>query len=128
MTSPARRARSSRLASGTGCSGTAPERGDPMNPEAGLLADILEHPDDDTPRLIFADWLEDKGEQDRAEFIRIQLQIAKLAENDPIAAALGLRLNYLWDAHGEEWSAPFGFRVPGHANFERGFLNSLSLP
>lgn len=27
--------------------------------EAGLLADICAHPDEDGPRLIYADWLED---------------------------------------------------------------------
>jgi uncharacterized protein (TIGR02996 family) len=39
---------------------------------AGFLADILEHPADDTHRLVFADYLDDRGDHDRAEFIRIQ--------------------------------------------------------
>ena len=29
-----------------------------------LLADILEHPDDDTPRLVYADWLDDQTAKD----------------------------------------------------------------
>lgn len=38
-----------------------------------LLADILDHPEDDTPRLVYADWLEiERGEKDRAKFIRAQ--------------------------------------------------------
>ncbi len=37
-----------------------------MSLEPSFLADILEHPDDDTPRLVFADWLDDHGEADRA--------------------------------------------------------------
>jgi uncharacterized protein (TIGR02996 family) len=37
-----------------------------------FLADIREHPDDDTPRLIFADWLDDAGHEGRAAFIRAQ--------------------------------------------------------
>lgn len=40
-----------------------------------FLADILEHPDDDTPRLVYADWLEDHGEPQRAEFIRVQCEL-----------------------------------------------------
>jgi uncharacterized protein (TIGR02996 family) len=43
---------------------------------AALLADILEYPEDDTPRLIYADWLDEHGEADRAEFIRVQCGLA----------------------------------------------------
>src|SRR4051812_20344131 len=42
-----------------------------------LLADILEHHDDDTPRLVYADWLDEHGEADRAEFIRVQCELAR---------------------------------------------------
>lgn len=42
----------------------------------GLLADILEHPDDDTPRLILADYLTDHGEPERAEYIRLECKLA----------------------------------------------------
>lgn len=45
---------------------------------AGFLQDIIEHPADDTPRLIYADWLEEHGEEERAEFIRVQCRIAHL--------------------------------------------------
>lgn len=41
------------------------------NTEAGLLRDICERPFDDTPRLIYADWLEDHGSPERAEWIRL---------------------------------------------------------
>ena len=44
-----------------------------MTHEEAFLRDILEHPDDDGRRLIFADWLEDNGDPDRAEFIRVQI-------------------------------------------------------
>ncbi|MFO0842542.1 MAG: TIGR02996 domain-containing protein [Gemmataceae bacterium] len=43
-----------------------------MTHEEAFLQDILERPDDDA-RLIFADWLEDNGDPDRAEFIRVQM-------------------------------------------------------
>lgn len=36
-------------------------------------------PPDNSPRLVFADWLEENGEPERAEFIRVQVEIAKLA-------------------------------------------------
>ena len=41
---------------------------------------ILDHPDDDTLRLIYADALEDDGESRRAAFIRAQVELARLPE------------------------------------------------
>jgi uncharacterized protein (TIGR02996 family) len=54
-----------------------------MLEEAALLRTIMENPDDDTPRLVFADWLEEHGDPKRAEFIRTQIKIAWLPEYDP---------------------------------------------
>lgn len=46
---------------------------------ADFLAAIAENPQDDTPRLIFADWLEECGNQpERAEFIRVQCELARM--------------------------------------------------
>jgi uncharacterized protein (TIGR02996 family) len=42
-----------------------------------LLAAILAHPGEDTPRLMYADWLDENGEPARAEFIRVQVAIAR---------------------------------------------------
>jgi uncharacterized protein (TIGR02996 family) len=33
-----------------------------MRPAAGLLQAILADPEDDTPRLVYADWLEEHGQ------------------------------------------------------------------
>ena len=44
-----------------------------------FLAEIIAHPEDDTPRLIFADWLEEHGEEERAEFIRVQCAMARIS-------------------------------------------------
>jgi uncharacterized protein (TIGR02996 family) len=35
-----------------------------------FVATICERPEDDTPRLVAADWLDENGEEERAEFIR----------------------------------------------------------
>jgi uncharacterized protein (TIGR02996 family) len=43
-----------------------------MSDEDALLAAITAHPDDDTPRLVYADWLQEHGHPERAEFIRAQ--------------------------------------------------------
>lgn len=38
-----------------------------------FIAAIRANPADDTPRLVAADWLDEHGERDRAEFIRVHL-------------------------------------------------------
>ncbi len=46
--------------------------------EEALLKAILCDPEDDAPRLIYADWLDGEGHSDRAEFIRVQCERASL--------------------------------------------------
>lgn len=48
-----------------------------MSARDAFLAAIHEAPDDDAPRLVFADWLEENGEPERAEFIRIQVEMRR---------------------------------------------------
>ena len=43
-----------------------------------FLQDIKQNPDDNTPRLIFADWLEENGDP-RREFVRVQCELAECA-------------------------------------------------
>ena len=49
-----------------------------MNMLDSFLQSIREQPDDDFPRLVMADWLDDNGEPERAAFIRLQCEIAQL--------------------------------------------------
>lgn len=44
---------------------------------------IIASPEDDLPRLVYADHLDELGEADRAEFIRVQCRIAELGEGEP---------------------------------------------
>ena len=46
---------------------------------ANLLQAILDNPEDDAVRLIYADWLEENGQDERAEFIRVQIELASIA-------------------------------------------------
>jgi uncharacterized protein (TIGR02996 family) len=45
--------------------------------QSGFLLDINENPHDDTPRLIYADYLEENEHTDFAEFIRVQIELEK---------------------------------------------------
>jgi thioredoxin 1 len=47
-----------------------------MHDEAPFLSAVRDSPRDQTPRLIYADWLEERGDS-RAEYIRNQCQLAK---------------------------------------------------
>jgi uncharacterized protein (TIGR02996 family) len=48
-----------------------------MTDRDSLLAAIREHPEEDTPRLVYADWLDEHGEAERAGFIRAQCELAR---------------------------------------------------
>lgn len=47
-----------------------------MTDRQAFIDAIIAQPDDDLPRLIFADWLDEQGEGERAEFIRVQCELA----------------------------------------------------
>jgi uncharacterized protein (TIGR02996 family) len=58
-----------------------------MSDETALLAAIYESPHDDTPRLVLADWLQETGDPAaaaRAEFVRVQCELARMDEDDPL--------------------------------------------
>jgi uncharacterized protein (TIGR02996 family) len=85
-----------------------------------FLAAVKESPEDDTPRLVLADWLQEHGDatdQARGEFIRVQCQLARLPAADPRRGDLARRERELLDAHAPAWLGPlwgksgrFGFR------------------
>ena len=53
---------------------TTPAEDDPAL--LSLLGGARAEPHDDAPRLVLADWLDEHGEPERAEFIRCQLMLA----------------------------------------------------
>lgn len=57
-----------------------------MSEREGLLAAILANPEADLPRLVYADWLDENGESERAEFIRLQIEKSKLIADKACAA------------------------------------------
>jgi uncharacterized protein (TIGR02996 family) len=52
-----------------------------MTDEADFLRAIIERPDDDLPRRVFADWLDEHGQPERAEFIRVQCELAGMPQS-----------------------------------------------
>src|SRR5262245_22036841 len=94
-----------------------------------FLRAVFERPDDDHPRLVFADWLEERGDP-RGEFIRAQCELARLADDDPRRPALLHRTDRLYQDHGDDWKAPVSavLGAPASGWFRRGFLESLFVP
>lgn len=58
-----------------------------LDPHDALYRAICAQPDEDTPRLAYADLIEENGDSDRAHFIRKQIALANLPEYDPLAVA-----------------------------------------
>ncbi|MBN9518947.1 TIGR02996 domain-containing protein [bacterium] len=78
-----------------------------MDDETALLAAACDRPDDDTPRLVLADWLDDHGDAARAAFVRAQVELARTPEWEPFAVECRHRR--------PEWSdagAPFRDTLP----------------
>jgi uncharacterized protein (TIGR02996 family) len=95
-----------------------------MTQDEAFLHDIIEHPDDDTPRLVYADWLEDNGDPERAEFIRVQIRLVREPDNHPERQAWLKREKTLLRAGRKRWAAALqGTR--GQYRFHRGFVEYL---
>jgi uncharacterized protein (TIGR02996 family) len=91
----------------------------------GLLQDILANPDDDAPRLVYADWLDEHGDSDRAEFIRVQIEAARLGRDKAFRPALHKRGQKLLDRHRAEWLREVPAPLRKEVEFKRGFVGWL---
>jgi len=93
-----------------------------MSDEKALLAAIWEHPHEDTPRLMYADWLQENAQPERAEFIRVQCELARLDEWDDAERSKQLKAREaeLWK-HAREWQSKLKKEVR-NAIFRRGFV------
>ncbi|VTR92373.1 Repeat-companion domain protein OS=Isosphaera pallida (strain ATCC 43644 / DSM 9630 / IS1B) GN=Isop_0537 PE=4 SV=1 [Gemmata massiliana] len=89
-----------------------------------FLKAICDNPDDDTVRLVYADWLEENGDPERAEFIRLQIAYpSRPAEFDAGYA----RMEELRKLHSGKWRAELP-QVNGvtYGQFRRGFLDRVT--
>jgi uncharacterized protein (TIGR02996 family) len=91
----------------------------------GFLKDICANPDDDTPRLVFADWLSENGDEERAEFIRVQIERTRLPSWDARQVHLKLREWELLTKNKKKWKNKLP-RLKGVSwgEFRRGFMGS----
>ena len=90
-----------------------------------FIQDVVAHPDDDMPRLIYADWLEERGDP-QGEFIRVQCELASIDPHDPRRADLESRELQLATAHGKRWAGPVRHGVRRWW-FRRGMLEGIKI-
>jgi uncharacterized protein (TIGR02996 family) len=94
-----------------------------MSDRDALFQAILAAPGDDAPRLVYADWLDENGDADRAEFIRVQCRMARLPFYEPEYATLERRSAEILSVHQAGWR----LRLPAEQVFRRGFVEELTL-
>jgi uncharacterized protein (TIGR02996 family) len=92
-----------------------------MSEADALLRAILDAPEDDAPRLVYADWLDEQGESARAAFIRVQVQLARLSADDPSHSRLAQTEQTLRGANRAAWIDWLPDWVSAH-EFRRGFI------
>jgi uncharacterized protein (TIGR02996 family) len=80
-----------------------------MTPEDAFLQEIAANPADDAPRLVYADWLEERDDP-RGRYLRAEVELARLAEGDPAYAGREAELQELREAVEPEWLAAAGKR------------------
>src|SRR5262245_18908772 len=102
-----------------------------MDESGAFRQAILEGPSDEAARLIYADWLEDRGDEEsraRADLIRVQYALEEVAADDPRRLQLQERERDLLLTYGEGWAAPVR-AVAGvqRWKFRKGFVESVSL-
>ena len=116
-----------------------------------FVAQMREHPDDDVVRLAAADWLDERGEADRAEFVRVQVECVRIAvaiangtesSDYPHRAKLhkrgwALLKDHVGNWFGSEWRAYpdsiVGLLRVNHEDgrqydLDRGFVESVTCP
>jgi uncharacterized protein (TIGR02996 family) len=119
--------------------------------EEAILGAIITEPAEDLHRLAYADWLEEHGDDARAEFVRAQCAYpgwfgALPGPSDPLPGAVARAWDLLHGGVADAWlggmpGAPFG---PGRAGtpcwerasrggdisvrFRRGFVSEVTLP
>src|SRR4051812_3894228 len=50
--------------------------------EEALIAAVCDDPDDDVPRLVYADWLDEHGRPEYAELIRVTVRVERVSDDD----------------------------------------------
>ena len=113
--------------------------------EAALLKAVCADRDNDLPRLVYADWLDEHGRPERAEFIRLQCvqateqepaglsrrQLQSWYANRPMRWATVQRLadahSLTWERELPKWAGEFSIDNNWYGGFVRGFREEFAV-
>jgi len=94
-----------------------------------LFQAVCENPADDTPRLAYADWLQENDRPERGEFIRLQCEAWSRNSDYPSLTAARERASQLLHANVVTWHAelPMIDGVAWSDLFVRGFIDGARI-
>lgn len=98
-----------------------------MDAQAALLEAICAAPDRDEPRLVYADWLEERHDA-RGELIHLQVAQARLRPRSAEFSRLQRQIDAVWAAGWSGWVPKVEGVDPGHFcewSFTRGFPTAV---
>jgi uncharacterized protein (TIGR02996 family) len=88
---------------------------------------VVADPDDDTPRLIYADWLDENGQPDRAAFIRAQVESARAEPFSPRSRTANDLANRILESHRVGWTQHLNSHCVEPPRFHRGFVEHVAV-
>jgi uncharacterized protein (TIGR02996 family) len=77
--------------------------------EAAFMATIRDHASDFTPRLVYADWLEERGVFDRGEYLRTVVEVANRSRQGLPVVSFADRLRKLAQSINRDWRERISF-------------------
>jgi uncharacterized protein (TIGR02996 family) len=93
--------------------------------QAALLSAICAEPDEDTPRLVYADWLQEHGDEEQATFIREAVRLEWLEDyEDDLRGKIAARLTATVIRNGERWLGELGV-TGSQPTYDRGMVEDL---
>ncbi|MBX9626755.1 MAG: TIGR02996 domain-containing protein [Gemmataceae bacterium] len=94
--------------------------------QRALLAAVIAAPDDDTPRLVYADWLDEHCDDVQANYIRESVRLARLPAGDPERPGLERRLTSVLEDNANEWAIALGCAPAATGMcYRRGFVHTI---
>jgi len=95
-----------------------------MSTHDELLESVRLNPDSDEPRLVYADWLEENGDPDRARFIQVQCALNSESLSSEERKQLEEVEQSLLASHVWDWAEHLGTDVT-EWTFHRGFIERV---
>ena len=97
-----------------------------MDDRQAFINAIQAEPNNDIPRLVYADWLEDEGDE-QAELIRVQCAIQQSAKNTEEQIGLKAREQQLLSIFDQRWIEPLKALHARDVYIQRGFVDEIRI-